>query len=398
MGLLGQERWEAAKAALGARRDRLNRLAAMVHANPEEGGKEFRAAAWLAEHLSGEGFAVQRPVGGLPTAFRAHWSGGRAGPVVAYPAEYDALPGLGHACGHNLIAASAVGAGAVLRQVMNAAGLQGTVVVLGTPAEETGGGKLRLLEAGAFAGVDAAFMMHPGTVNRVGGASLALTPVRFTFRGRAAHAAASPHAGVNALDAVIQTFYGVNALRQHLTNDVDIHGIITRGGVAPNIVPEVAEAYFHVQAATAAAARATLRRLESCARAGALATGSSLEVQEEPGYRELAPNSPLERCLEALLIRAGVELETMPATRPRASTGFGNVSHALPAVLFTLAIAPREVAVHSPGFAAAAASPRAEQALGQAVLVLAAAGLCLLEDPSLPAAAHDYRMGRPLPE
>jgi len=387
--LLTDQAWEALGAALGGRRGRIWEIATAIHAHPEEGWKEFRAAAWLTQFLQAEGFTVRQPVAGLPTAFTAEWGAGGKKPSVAYLAEYDALPELGHACGHNLIAAAAVGAAAALRQVMADTGTGGRVLVLGTPAEETGGGKLRLLDAGLFQGIDAAFMMHPAGRNRVGGGSLALTPVRLVFRGRAAHAAASPQEGVNALDAVIQTFNAANALRQHLPEDVRLHGIVTRGGVAPNIVPDLAEAYYYVRAATASGVRHALGRLVDCARAGAVATGASLEVIEEDSYLEIIPNPPLEKELSELLVRAGVELaDPDPDGGLRGSTDFGNVTRAVPAASFTLAICPPTIAVHSRDFAAAAISPEAELAVWRASLAMAAVGLKVLGDPALLGAAR----------
>ena len=386
--MLREGLWEAARSARDARRDQLSRLSAAIHANPEESWAEVKAAGWLGGYLVEEGFLVTASAGGMATAFRAEWSRGKGGPAIAYLAEYDALPELGHACGHNLIGAAAAGAGATLRQVMLDAGLKGKVVILGTPAEEVGGGKLKLLESGMFRGLDAVLMMHPATSTRVGGTSLALTPIRFAFQGKAAHAAASPHEGINALDAVIQTFNSVNALRQHVTEDVRIHGIITRGGVVPNIVPDAAEAYFYVRASSIDVVRATLRRLEDCARAATLATGASLAIHAEDSYLEIIPNAPLEQCLHRLLSQAGITVEPTPKTGMRASTDFGNVSHACPAAAFTMAIAPPEVVIHSPEFAAASASPAGEAAMHDAALVLAAAGLSLIEDPALVAAAH----------
>lgn len=388
MGLLGEKLWEAARLARDARRQRLSRLSSAIHANPEEGWVEVKAARWLGEYLAGEGFRVTAPAGGIGTAFRAEWSSGKGGPAIAYLAEYDALPELGHACGHNLIGAAAAGAGATLRQVMLEGGLDGEVLVLGTPAEEVGGGKLKLLAAGMFRGLDAVLMMHPATSTRVGGTSLALTPIRFAFQGKAAHAAASPHEGINALDAVIQTFNNANALRQHVTEDVRIHGIITRGGVAPNIVPDAAEAYFYVRASSIGVVSSTLARLENCARAAALATGASLTIHTEDSYLEIIPNAPLEGCLLQSLSQAGVAVEPPLDTGMRGSTDFGNVSHACPSAAFTMAIAPREVAVHSPEFTAASGSPAGEAAMHEAALVLAAAGLHLIGDPALVAAAH----------
>jgi amidohydrolase len=247
---------ERITAAIDAAADDLVALARRIHAHPETAFNEHQAAAWLTETLARHGFVVERGIAGLETAFRAEIRGVRPGPTVAILAEYDALPELGHACGHNLIACAAVGAGIGLAAVRDA--LPGTVLVLGTPAEEGGGGKVIMLQRGAFAGVDAAMMFHPAGYTVAERPSLASYRLTVRFAGKAAHAAAAPYEGVNALDALIQTFTAVGLLRQQLRDDARVHGIITYGGAAPNIIPDRAEAVFTCRAADAAYARDVL--------------------------------------------------------------------------------------------------------------------------------------------
>ena len=238
---------ERVAAEVDARRDQLIQIADTIHANPELGFQEFKAASLLTGVLEEDGFSVERGVAGMETAFIATLRGQGDEPVVAFLAEYDALPGLGHACGHNIIAAAAVGAGLALGTVLP--DLAGTIQVIGTPAEEGGGGKVIMVDAGIFDGVDAAMMIHPSGRNLLGRGALTAYPVTLEFYGRPAHAAAKPDEGINALETMILTYNGINALRQHLRDDVRIHGIITHGGDAPNIVPEYTKAEFIVRAA-----------------------------------------------------------------------------------------------------------------------------------------------------
>ncbi|MDR7523454.1 MAG: amidohydrolase [Armatimonadota bacterium] len=265
-------------AAIDAASDDLIALARRIHATPEVGFQEHRAAAWLTETLERHGFRVERGVAGLPTAFRAE-VGTQRHPAVAILAEYDALPEIGHACGHNLISTAAVAAGIGLAALREQ--LPGTAVVLGTPAEEGGGGKVIMLERGAFQGIDAAMMFHPAGYTLATRPSLASYRLAVRFTGKAAHAAAAPHEGTNALDALIQTFVAIGLLRQQTRDDARIHGIITYGGAAPNIIPDRAEALFTVRAADGGYALEVLHRVIHCAE-GARATMPSNPTARSP--------------------------------------------------------------------------------------------------------------------
>ncbi len=356
-------------------------LSHRIHANPELGLAERKASAWCAELLSSEGFAVTRPVAGMETAFRARRGSGR--PVLAFLAEYDALPGVGHACGHNIIAAAAVGAGVALARVLDRAGLDGTVLVDGTPAEETSGGKLPMIDEGLYRDVDVALSMHPDTRDTAGGTCLAVKTLAFAFTGRAAHAAAEPEKGVNALDAVIQTYNNINALRQHTRPDVRIHGIITHGGQAPNIVPDYARAEFYVRSAHLDHHKEVLEKVRNCARGAALATGARLEMTEEPTFEPIRENAVLCRLALEVMRAFGLDAEDCSGRCSMGSTDFGNVSQVVPAIAPTFKIAPLTVACHHKDFADAAASADGDAAVLVAAKVLAVMGARLVLEPDL---------------
>ena len=298
-------------------------LALRIHAHPELGFEEYQASTWLAEALEKRGFRVERGVGGLPTAFRAVHPAEKPGPRIAILAEYDALPELGHACGHNLIAAIAVGAALGLAPFKEK--LPGALLVIGTPAEEGGGGKIKLIQAGVFRDVDAAMMVHPADQTLVDRGSLAITEVKIEFHGKAAHASSEPEKGINALDAVIQTFVALNALRQHIKEGSRIHGIITHGGVKPNIVPEYAAALFYVRAPENTYRDELVEKLRKCAEGAALATGARLvftKVGHE--YKAIRPNKTMARIFGRYLAELGY-----PPEEPKGgmgSTDMGDVS------------------------------------------------------------------------
>lgn len=372
---------EAAAKAVDDLAPELIDLSQRLHDHPELGYQEVKAAGWLTGFLEQNGLAVERGFSGLATAFRASYRSGPGGPVVALLAEYDALPDVGHACGHNLIGTSTAGAGVALRRVLGT--VSGEVQVIGCPAEETGGSKVMMVREGAFEGVTAALSMHPGSQTGGGATSLAITPLTLKFYGRPAHAAASPHEGINALDALLQTFSGINALRQHVKSDVRIHGIVRRGGVAPNVVPDYAEGEFYVRAATREYLDIVIGKVKDCATAGALATGARLEVEEGVSYDDMRPNRPLMRvCLDNLR-RLGSEAEEAFGQRLSASTDVGNVSHACPTAAPGIAIAPRTVPGHSREFAAAAVSEAGHRGLILAAKMLALSALDVLLRPSL---------------
>jgi len=358
--------------------DSLWELALRIHAHPEVAFQEHRAATWLTEVLEEAGFQVERPYAGLETAFRAEHPGAQPGPAVALLAEYDALPELGHACGHNLIAAIAVGAALGLAPFK--ADLPGRLVVLGTPAEEGGAGKILLIRAGAFRDIDLAMMVHPGSHTLVGRGSLAITEVKIEFHGKPAHASATPEQGINALDAVIQTFNALNALRQHIKDGARIHGIITHGGVKPNIVPEYAAANFYVRAAENDYRDELVEKLKRCAEGAALATGAKLTFQKAGHeYKAMNPNRPL-----AEAFRRHIEELGYPVEEPSGgmgSTDMGDVSWEVPAIHPYIKITEGEVPGHSHEFAQAAKSERARKALIAAAKAVAATCLDVWTEP-----------------
>jgi amidohydrolase len=378
-------------------------LSHKIHANPELGLQEEKAAAWCVDLLRSHGFLVETPVAGMATAFRATRGWGR--PVIAFLAEYDALPGVGHACGHNIIAASALGAGMALARALERGGAmagagvagtaagrktagtggagaagtgdgapQGTIIVDGTPAEETVGGKIPMVDQGLYSGVDLAISMHPDTRNTVGGTCLAVKTVIFSFHGKSAHAAAEPERGVNALDAVIQTFNNVNALRQHCRPDARIHGIVTHGGRASNIVPDFAQAEFSVRAADLKYFREVLEKVRNCARAAALAMGARLEITEEPTFEPVKESRTLGLQVLEILAEMGLPGEHSAGKCQPASTDFGNVSQVVPAVVVSIKTASLGTVSHHLDFAAAAASPEGDACILTAAKVMASLG------------------------
>lgn len=357
------------------RKDAFCALAEELYRNPETGLDEVRSAALLSGFLEGEGFRVERGIAGLPTAFRAAW--GEAGPVIALIAEMDALPVMGHACGHNVIAAAAVGAATALRHLLPPDAAR--VVVLGTPAEELGIGKVEMIRHGAFDGVEFAMMVHPSSKRQVIKEYLGLARLRFTFLGKPAHAAAYPEEGINALDGVIQTFNGINALRQQLSQDVRVHGIVTEGGIAPNIIPERASCHFYVRSADLEELERVRGRVVACAEGAATATGCRLEVDADP--RVLAPlrvNRAFCALYSAQLAWLGLQESGLPADRNRGSSDIGNVSQVVPTIHPHVPIGDG-IHIHSEEFARATVSGKGRDAVveGATALALTAAELAL---------------------
>jgi amidohydrolase len=355
-----------------------------IFENPELKFEETRAAALLAEELKRAGFAVETGVANLPTAIRAQHPASAPGPTVAILGEYDALPNIGHACGHNLIAAAGLGAALAVGSIK--ADLPGTLLFFGTPGEEGGGGKVLMVDAGLFDGVDAAMMFHPSSHTVVDRSSLAITEVEIEFQGVAAHASGSPEKGVNALDAVIQTFNGINALRQHVRDGARIHGIITDGGAKPNIVPEHAAASFYVRAAQNAYRDELLEKLRRCAEGAALATGATLTFRTVGhAYKAMRPNHALGAAFVENLETLGVPLNPPPPDEGMGSTDMGDVSQVVPAIHAYIQICGDEIAGHSREFAAASISDRGQTAMLIAAKALAMTAVDLLTDPQLAA-------------
>jgi amidohydrolase len=356
-----------------------------IHGNPELLFKEHHASARLADELERGGLRVERGVGGLATAFRAEIDGGEPGPTLAILAEYDALPGIGHACGHNIIATSALGAGLALAR--SGQRFAGRVAIIGTPGEEGGGGKILLAQAGVFDDVDASFMLHPSRSDMVRRSSLASSRVELVFHGKASHAAGAPDLGINALEAVIQTFVGVNARRLQMRADARVHGIITHGGDAVNIIPARASARFSVRARDRAYQRSLIAMLRQAAEAGATSTGAKLEWKETRGYDNTVPNPTIADVMARNMAALGrTVIEPAPNER-MGSTDMGDISQILPAVHAYFAIVPDSIANHTVEFATASASPAGDTAVVEGAAALAMTAAELLAEPALIAQA-----------
>lgn len=359
-----------ARRSVAEHRDGLVRLANRLHADPETAWHETRSAAAVAASLSDAGFAVEPGYLGLPTALRATYG---TGPFrVGLMAEYDALPGLGHACGHNLISAMSVGAAVALKAVADAAGL--TVDVYGTPAEEGGGGKIEMLDRGAFAGLDLALMAHPAPVDVAEARPLAVEHWHVTYHGRAAHAAAFPTRGVNAADAFTVAQTAIGLLRQQLPPTVRVHGVITRGGEAPNAIPERTEGRWYVRATTMDELEATAARVRDCFQAGALATGCRLELEAES--KPYAPFRTHRPALEHYIANARALGRTLHTDGPEtqmatASTDMANVSQIVPAIHPYIGVGSFPVLNHQREFADSCTGPTAEQTLVDGATALA---------------------------
>ena len=361
--------------------DELDALSRRIHDHPELGFKEVQAAGWLTEFLSAKGLKVERGSAGMDTSFVGTIETGE-GPTIAIMCEYDALPGIGHACGHNMIAASGAGAGAALAAVSDRLP-KGRILVVGTPAEEGGGGKIRLIDGGVFAGVDAAMMVH-GWDAWVGHQDLlGIVRLTFEFTGRSAHASADPWEGVNALDAVIQTFNNISMLRQQVRPTSRIHGIVTHGGSAPNIIPEFAAAMFYVRAAELDYLAALKKRVIACAEAAATATGATVKVTElEAAYEPLRRNDALLDAFRANWRALGVQ-ESEPPKDRYGSSDVGNVSQVVPTIHPLVKIAREGTPIHSRAFEKEAVTPMAREGLLKAAKIMAMTAADLMGDQAL---------------
>lgn len=361
-------------------RERLFQLSHDIHDNPEPGMHEVKATRWLTDYLQDNGFSLERGWCGLETAFRASYGSGR--PAIAFIAEYDALPKLGHACGHNIIASASAGAGVASRPAVDAFG--GSVLVLGTPAEEIYGGKAILAERGAFRDLDAAMLVHPDVRDTAHAAALACIGLDVEFFGKAAHAAAEPEAGVNALEALILSFNAINSLRQHIKGSARIHGIVSDGGEAPNIVPAHTAASFLVRAAETAYLEQLQQRVLDCFVGAAVATGARLQYKwADVSYAPFRNNLPLARTYEQNMSGLGRRLEPGDLEHNLGSTDMGNVSQLVPSIHPMIAIASPGVQGHSPEFALAAASEAGDRAVIDGARALAMTAADLLARPDL---------------
>ncbi len=374
----------AVRETLAGSKGELVALSRRIHETPELGFEEELASAWIAELLTDAGFRVDMGICGLPTAFSATAG---SGPLrIAICAEYDCLPGIGHACGHNLIAAMSAGAGIALARVADDVGL--TVTVLGTPAEEVGdgGGKILMLERGAFDGTHAAMMVHPAPFDAVAPRIIASSSFQVRYQGRAAHAAAFPELGVNAADALTVAQTAVGLLRQHIAPSDRIHGIVTHGGEAPNIVPSQARAQYQVRSETLEKLQSLVPRVHRCFEAGAIGTGCTLEIGggSKP-YAEMAHDGELAELYKANATQLG---RRFPESHPllerfAASTDMGNVSQIIPSIHPLISIGSLPAVNHQPEFASHCVTESAEKALFDAALAMAWTGVDMASNATL---------------
>jgi len=351
-----------------------------IHANPELAFKEFFACETLTNALEHHDIKTEKAVYSLETSFEAKLNTDSAGPTVAILAEYHALPGIGHACGHNIIATSALGAALGLHAV--AQELQGSVRLIGTPAEEKGGGKELMARNGAFEGIDAAMMIHPAGTNLASMPCICVAEVEVIYHGKSSHASAMPHKGINALDGLLLAYQAISNLRQHIRSTERIHGIITEGGSAPNIVPDRSAGQFYVRAADDKELAQLKPRVQSCFEAGAKGSGCEVEVNwANVDYLDLNTNWPLAELFQEHAESLGREfIPYEEAVKFGAgSTDMGNVSHRLPSIHPMLAVAPPNVVIHNPEFAKWAASEKGDAAVidGAKALALTAADFLL---------------------
>ena len=360
-----------------------------IHAHPELGFEEHHAHDLLTEVLDDHGLAVQRRAYGVDTAFEAR-AGTGGGPLVAVVCEYDALPGIGHACGHNIIAASGLGAGLALASMAGEA--DGRVAVVGTPAEEGGGGKELMLRQGAFSDIDAAMMVHPANHELSVFHAVAVHRVTARYTGAAAHAAAAPEKGRNALDAAVLGYNAIAALRQHIRVDERIHGVFTDGGAKPNIVPVTAATEWYVRSTNLMSLEALKERVVACLRAGAAAAGCDIDIEwEDPAYADMNDNPTLLDRYLANLDTLGRTPSSDPGARVVGSTDMGNVSYAVPSIHPMIKVAPDDVAIHTPDFAEYARGPSGDAAVIDGAKALAMTALdCWLDDAVLPAMQAEF--------
>ncbi|MBS2016004.1 MAG: M20 family metallopeptidase [Deltaproteobacteria bacterium] len=374
--------------AVDSERDALAKLSKDIHANPELRFEEHKAAAWIAELLRARGFEVEHGLAGMSTALRAR-KGNAKGPKVAILGEYDALPDIGHACGHNLIAASAVGAFLAAASVAEKAG--GEVQFLGTPAEEGGGGKIKMIEAGCFEGLDAAMMFHPFDRDVLAHPALASVWLAMTFHGAPAHGAAAPHDGKSALTACMDTFRLIDGQRVHFRDGVRVHGFITNGGQAVNIIPELAGCEFSVRARDTAELARVRAIVERCAKAAAMASDVTVEIVARTGYRDMRNNLSMARRfgshLEGVAKRKAFETDARVGA---GSTDMGDVSHVVPSIHPYLAIVEENEALcHQHRFADAAGSSRGFATALDAAKAMARTAVEILVDADFRRSVHE---------
>ncbi|MEH7502316.1 M20 family metallopeptidase [Neobacillus drentensis] len=358
--------------------NRLWEISDALYHHPELGDQEFESSKRLIDFLEEHKFVVEKGIVGRDTAFKAVYDSKKEGPTIAYLSEYDALPEVGHGCGHNLIGTMSAGAGVLLSKLVDQIG--GRVVVLGTPAEETNGAKVPMAEQGIFEDIDAAMILHPADKSYESGDSLAMDAIQFDFRGRTSHAAASPEKGINALDAVIQLFNGINALRQHVTSDVRIHGIIKEGGLAANIVPDKAVAQFYVRAKERSYLNEVVQKVINIAQGASSMTGAEVHIQNyELSYDNMVTNQTLSQLFTANLLSTGVK-QIKKAKDSYGSIDMGNVSHVVPAIHPYIGLDSPGLIAHTREFADLTITDNSHRILSRGALALALTGFDLISN------------------
>ncbi|MFD2044316.1 M20 family metallopeptidase [Ornithinibacillus salinisoli] len=348
---------------------------------PELGDQEFQSMKVLTDFLLNHDFKVDIGVVNRPTAFKAEYKSEKQGPTIAYLAEYDALPGVGHGCGHNLIGTISVGAGVALSKLVDEIG--GSIIVLGTPAEETNGAKVPMSEQGIFDDIDVAMILHPSDQSYESGESLAMDALQFAFSGKSSHAAASPEKGINALDSVIQLFNGINALREHLPPDVRIHGIISEGGQAANVVPDYAVAQFYIRAKERSYLNQVVQKVKNIAEGASIMTGATLEISNyELSYDDMHTNQALSKAFNNNLEKS-TNLPVLQAKQSYGSIDMGNVSHVVPAIHPYIGLNRPGLVAHTKEFADQTITADGHRTLITGALALACTGYDILTDLDL---------------
>lgn len=352
-----------------------------IYNNPELGNKEIKSSEKLINLLKEHDFCVEKEIVGRNTAFKAVFDSKKPGPTIAYLCEYDALPEIGHGCGHNIIGTSSAAAGILLSKVIDSTG--GKVYVIGTPAEETDGAKVEMVNKGVFNDIDISLMFHPLDKTHESGESLAMDALEFTYTGKSAHAAAEPEKGINALDGVLQLFSGINALRQHVKSDVRIHGIIKEGGIVPNVVPDRAVARFYIRAKERVYLNEVVKKIKDIAYGAALITGSSVDIfNYEASYDNLITNQNLSKAFSRNLRDAGVT-EILEPRKSFGSIDMGNVSHVTPAIHPYLSIGKQSLTAHTKEMANATITDEAHEMMLKGIIALALTGYDVLSDEEL---------------
>lgn len=370
------------KEAIKELRPELQELSEYIYANPELGHEEFLSSQAHVDLLKKHGFEVEYPYLGISTAFKAVYKGKTDGPTLAYLSEYDALPGIGHGCGHNILGATDTGAGILLSKLVDEVG--GTVVVLGTPAEETNGDKVTMAEAGTFDDVDVAFCTHPSDGYYASGTSMAMEAIEFRFYGKTAHAAASPYEGKNALDACLNLFSNINSLRQQIHPTARVHGVIKEGGEAANVIPDFTRAEFYVRAMDMPYLNELREKVIRCAEAGALAADCRMEWGHyEASYKNMITNETLSKHYNEVMGSIGIEMR-VDERDSMGSMDMGNVSQVVPVINPYYEITNGEViSAHTVKFRECTKTEEAYEAMEKTIEGLTLTALDLIQDTEL---------------